>query len=200
MRYWVGCVFLVPALFLLWSVRQQLIDALRTSSNPAQSASQAEDLDPSSMAAFAQMARTVVMFMLGLLALKVTAAYIILDGGRYVSLFDLASTLFLLAAYAFWLKVKTAPRSAGQRSQAQRTVQPSDALDHRRADKIDAPDASASDASPPDASTPGAPAYVQRAPASATLHHLDTNSVSVAHLAVRPHSARQRHSGLESKS
>ena len=195
MRYWVGCVFLVPALFLLWSVRQQLIDALRTSSNPAQSASQAEDLDPSSMAAFAQMARTVVMLILGLLALKVTAAYIILDGGRYVSLFDLASTLFLLAAYAFWLKVKTAPRSAGQRSQAQRTVQPSDALDHRRADKIDAPDAS-----PPDASTPDAPAYGQRAPASATLHHLDTNSVSVAHLAVRPHSARQRHSGLESKS
>ncbi len=185
MRYWVGCVFLVPALFLLWSVRQQLIDALRTSSIPAQSASQAEDLDPSSMAAFAQMARTVVMFMLGLLALKVTAAYIILDGGRYVSLFDLASTLFLLAAYAFWLKVKTAPRSAGQRSQAQRTVQPSDALDHRRANNNNAPDA---------------PPFVRKALATATLHHLDTNSVSVAHLAVRPHSARQRHSGLESKS
>lgn len=185
MRYWVGCVFLVPALFLLWSVQQHVIDALRASRNPAQSAPKAEDLDPSSMANFAQMARTIVMFMLGFLALKVTATYIILDGGRYVSLFDLASTLFLLAAYAIWLKVKTAPRSAGQRSQAQRTVQPSHALDHRIADKNDAPN------SPP---------YVHKAQVSATLDHLDTNSVAVAHLAVLPHSARQRHSGLELKS
>ena len=185
MRYWVGCVFLVPAFYLLWNVRQQLVDALRMSGEERQSADEADDLEPSSMAAFAQIARTVVMFMLAFLAVKVTAAYIILDGLRYVSLFDLASTLFLLASYATWLRVKTTPRTAEKRSQVSRQVQQSAAPDH----SLLAAE-SASKALP----------TMRRSPETATPHHLDTNGISVAHLAARPRSVRQPNSGLESKS
>jgi hypothetical protein len=184
MRYWVGYVFLVPAFYLLWNVRQQLVDALRMSGKSRQSADEADDLEPSSMAAFAQIAQTVVMFMLAFLAVKVTAAYIILDGGRYVSLFDLASTLFLLASYATWLRVKTTPRTVEQRSQAQRQMQQTTVPDHSLATE----------------SVPDARPTVRRSPETATPHHLDTNGISVAHLAARPLSARQPNSGLESKS
>jgi hypothetical protein len=184
MRYWIGCVFLVPAFYLLWNVRQQLADALRTFGKTRQGADEADDLEPSSMAAFAQIARTVVMFMVAFLAVKVTAAYIILDGARYVSLFDLASTLFLLASYATWLRVKTTPRTVEQRSQAQRQMQPSAVRDHSLATE----------------SVPDALPNVRRSPETATPHHLDTNGISVAHLAARPQNARQTNSGLESKS
>jgi hypothetical protein len=40
-------------------------------------------------------------------AIKMSFAYVVLDGGRYFSLLDLGGFLFLLAAYGAWLVLNT---------------------------------------------------------------------------------------------
>ncbi len=61
----------------------------------------------SSLAVFGAILRPLILCALGYFAVKVTMAYLLLDGGRYFSLFDLGGLLFLLAAYAAWLELQT---------------------------------------------------------------------------------------------
>jgi hypothetical protein len=61
----------------------------------------------SSLAAFGAILRPLILCALGYFAVKITMAYLLLDGGRYFSLFDLGGLLFLLAAYAAWLVLQT---------------------------------------------------------------------------------------------
>jgi hypothetical protein len=51
--------------------------------------------------------RPVILFALVYVALKSVFAYVVLDAGRWVSWFDLAGYLFLLAAYGGWVVVRT---------------------------------------------------------------------------------------------
>jgi hypothetical protein len=59
------------------------------------------------LAVFGEIMRPIILFALGLLAVKTIFAYLVLDGNRWVSLVDLAGFLFLLAAYGSWVAVKT---------------------------------------------------------------------------------------------
>jgi hypothetical protein len=63
----------------------------------------------SSLAAFGAILRPLILCAVGYFAVKVILAYLLLDRGRYFSLFDLGGLLFLLAAYA-WRVLQTGYR------------------------------------------------------------------------------------------
>lgn len=64
--------------------------------------------DPRSLSAFGEIARPLVLIGLGWLALKAALAYVMLDGERVLSRFDLAGFLALLAAYGVWFSARAA--------------------------------------------------------------------------------------------
>lgn len=60
-----------------------------------------------SLAAFGEIVRPIILFFVGLLAVKATFAYAVFDGGQYLSYLDLAGLLVALSAYGYWFKTKT---------------------------------------------------------------------------------------------
>lgn len=67
-----------------------------------------DDAEPaSSMFVFGEIVRPIILLALAYLALKTTLAYFWLDAQRYLSLFDLVAFNGALAAYGYWLVVKT---------------------------------------------------------------------------------------------
>ena len=78
-------------------------------------------------AAMGEMIRPLILFAVGVFALKMTLLYFVLGGQKFLTPLDFAGILFVLAAYASWLvlatkrPVETAdrdPMSAGERSAA----------------------------------------------------------------------------------
>lgn len=71
-------------------------------------------------AAMGEMIRPLILFAVGLFALKMTAFYFVFGGRRFLTPLDFAGVLFVLAAYAGWLIMATKrPRIAsGERSAA----------------------------------------------------------------------------------
>jgi hypothetical protein len=67
-----------------------------------------DDAEPTSgMFVFGEIMRPIILAALAYLALKTTLAYFWLDAQRYLSFFDLAAFNGALAAYGYWLVVKT---------------------------------------------------------------------------------------------
>jgi hypothetical protein len=64
------------------------------------------------LATFGAIARPIIIGGLGYFAVKLTVAYALFGGNRLLSPFDFAGTVFLLAAYATWLTLKTSYREA----------------------------------------------------------------------------------------
>lgn len=103
MRYWLGLAFVSAAIWLFYSAYD------RRRRFPVSAASQ--QVTHPSLALLRDIVPGLMTFALIYLALKSAFAFYVLDGGRYLSLFDLVGFLVLLAAYATWLKFKVTYRA-----------------------------------------------------------------------------------------
>ncbi|MFZ5558067.1 MAG: hypothetical protein ACOZDY_15335 [Pseudomonadota bacterium] len=106
MAYWTGLVLFAIGGWLAWAglAHRRRALALR---GPAAAGAPAARADPRSLAAFGEIMRPVILFALAYLGVKTALAFWWLDAGRYLSLFDLAGFLFLLAGYGTWMVLKT---------------------------------------------------------------------------------------------
>jgi hypothetical protein len=113
MRNWTGAALLSFAAWLLYSglAHHKRILAARRDAVLASDPGQATTGN-GSLARFGGILRPLIIIGLGYLALKVTLAYVLLDAGRVLSLFDLAGFLLLLTAYGIWLILNTTYREA----------------------------------------------------------------------------------------
>lgn len=104
MRNVVGAVFVLIAIALVWaavSLRARRIAARRAAGIP-------DGAEPQSrLFVFGEIVRPIIFFFLAWVGVKTVLAYYWLDGSRFLSLFDLVGFLAALAAYAYWLFVKT---------------------------------------------------------------------------------------------
>jgi hypothetical protein len=116
MRNWTGAGLLVIAAWLLSSGlahrRRVLVARRRSAIFDEPGASRPLD---GQLATFGAIVRPIIILGLGYFALKVTVVYVLLDGSRFFSLFDLAGLLIFLAAYAAWLFLKTSYRETPER-------------------------------------------------------------------------------------
>jgi hypothetical protein len=109
MRNWTGAALFAIGAWLVYSAlahRRRIVADLRHG-GPRQAITA-----NSSLTALGDIFRPLVIIGVVYFAIKVTLAYILLDGDRIFSLFDLSGLLCLLAAYAVWLTVKTKYREA----------------------------------------------------------------------------------------
>ncbi|MCX7891320.1 MAG: hypothetical protein N2544_02975 [Burkholderiales bacterium] len=104
MRNLVGAMFVLVGAALAWAavtLRARRIAARRAAGIP-------DGAEPQSrLFVFGEIVRPILLFFLAWVGVKTVLAYHWLDGGRYLSLFDLGGFLAALAAYGYWLHVKT---------------------------------------------------------------------------------------------
>lgn len=102
MRNIAGIVLLLAAAWFIWAG----IARRRQSMSLAADGREAPQRHPS-LAILGEIGPSIVNFMLVVAALQVGAAFLVSDGGGIFSLFDLAGFLLLLAAYGFWVTMKS---------------------------------------------------------------------------------------------
>lgn len=107
MAYWTGALLFAVGgwLILAGLAHRRRVLALRAAPGAGDA-----DADPRSLAVFGEIMRPIILFALAYLGVKTTLAFWWLDAGRYLSLFDLAGFLFLLAGYGAWMVMKTTYR------------------------------------------------------------------------------------------
>jgi hypothetical protein len=109
MRNLLGAVLsLATAAFLFraWALRRHVLASVGAAELARRRA--AALADPRSLSAFGEIARPLVLLGLGWLALKSTLVYLMLDGARVLSWFDLVAFVALLAAYGVWFSTRAA--------------------------------------------------------------------------------------------
>lgn len=103
MKYWLGLVFVMAAAALTYQAlahRRRVVEAGGDTRG---------DDDPNlhnSLEFLRHVMPPLILFMLAIVAVKMTAAFVLLDLGRYLSYFDLAGLLAVLAAYGTWVVIK----------------------------------------------------------------------------------------------
>lgn len=110
MRNATGLVLFVLGAWLAYSAfarRARVIAARRSGAVPAES----EASGNPRLSMLGEIMRPIILFALAYLALKTIFAYVVLEADRWLSLFDLAGFLFLLAAYGSWVVVRTRYRA-----------------------------------------------------------------------------------------
>jgi len=131
MRNVTGAVLVLCGAWLLWSgwaPRAQTL-AERAAAGAALPRASSGGL---SMGAFGAIVRPIVYLGLGYLALKSAVAYVLFDGGRMFSPFDLAGFWVLLAAYGGWLHLRTSHWQADLASPALGRAEPIGSADAER--------------------------------------------------------------------
>lgn len=124
MRNWIGLLFAAGgALFVL----SGLMHRRRVLAGREAAKRRGDDSAEPPLHASLEMLRHIlpglVFFGLAIVAAQVTFAFFVMDGVRFLSYFDLAAFLFLLAAYGVWMRLRTTyreaapPRNADRRSQ-----------------------------------------------------------------------------------
>jgi hypothetical protein len=108
MRYTAGLLLFGCAAVLLWQgVRHRRHVLALASPQELAQAMRAASASPGSLRAFTAIARGAVLVALAWIGIKATLAYFWMDGGRFVSLFDLAGLLAMLAAWGWNVTVRT---------------------------------------------------------------------------------------------
>jgi hypothetical protein len=134
MRYWLGTVLFAMAAGWLWSALRHRSRVLAIASREAIEARRtAACADPRSISALGEIARPIVTFGLAWIGVKTAIAYAMLDAGRWLSPYDLAGFLALLAAY-------------GTSFAFESTYRMSDAIAIRDGGLVDAPAGASADA------------------------------------------------------
>ena len=105
MAYWSGAVLFAIGAWLIHAglAHRRRVLALRAAAADADETG----ADPLSLGVFGEIVRPIILFALAYLGVKATLAFWWLDAGRYLSLFDLAGFLCLLAGYGAWVVMKT---------------------------------------------------------------------------------------------
>lgn len=117
MRYAIGGLLFAFGAWLLWSVHQ------RRRRVPARCAPTSAEVPASasghpSLAVLGEVMPPIIIGLLVYGGLKATLLFFAFGAGRWLSLFDLAGLLFLLASYGIWLVIMTRHRRrAGGRSE-----------------------------------------------------------------------------------
>jgi hypothetical protein len=109
MRNWIGLASLLVAAWLLYVGTRQRNRVMAPMRDAQTAGATAQPLHPSLVFA-RDLFRPLVIGALIFLAIKTTAAYLLLDGNRFFSWFDLVGFLLFLAAYGAWLVLKTSYR------------------------------------------------------------------------------------------
>lgn len=73
----------------------------------------AED-DDNRLAILAEVMPPLIMLALGIAALEVVLAYVMIGANPYFSLFDLLGVLFAIGSYGVWIRLRTRYRSGAQ--------------------------------------------------------------------------------------
>lgn len=108
MKYWLGAAVLPFAFWLLWQAlgTWQRVKAARAAMPAGWDPAAEADTDPLSLAGIGEMVLPLVLAALVFSAVQCIAIYRMMDGGRVLTLFDLAAALFTMAAYGINLTVK----------------------------------------------------------------------------------------------
>lgn len=106
MTYWIGLLTIAVGGWLLISARIHRARASTRQALESHRDAGAGETHPS-LAFVGSVFPPFIIAGLAFTGLKTIAAYVMLDGGAVFSLFDLAGFLFLLAAFAYWLVIKT---------------------------------------------------------------------------------------------
>lgn len=107
-RNWIGAVLTLIGIWLLYSAMahyRRVLTACRSCTGLTEIGALPKAESP--MFVFGEIMRPIILFGLGIFALKATVAYFLLGAGRILSLFDLAGVLFVIAAYGTWLSINT---------------------------------------------------------------------------------------------
>lgn len=115
MRYWTGVLFFAIGAWLLYAAftqRRRVLAARREAAVRA-AADPAGTLHPS-LAMLGHIFPPLVIAGLVYVGIKTTLVYVVLQGQRVFSLFDLAGFLFVLAAYGTWLLLKSRYSESGR--------------------------------------------------------------------------------------
>lgn len=110
MRNVTGLALSVFGAWLAYSAfahRARVIAARRSGAAPAEG----EAPGNPQLSMLGEIMRPIILFALAYLGLKTIFVYVVLEADRWLSLFDLAGFLFLLAAYASWVVVRTKYRT-----------------------------------------------------------------------------------------
>jgi hypothetical protein len=109
MAYWSGAVLFAIGAWLIHAglAHRRRVLALRAAAADPDEAG----ADPRSLGVLGEIMRPIILFALAYLGVKATLAFWWLDAGRYLSLFDLAGFLSLLAGYGGWVVMKTKYRA-----------------------------------------------------------------------------------------
>jgi hypothetical protein len=116
MRNWIGAITAALAVWLMYSALSHRRRIL--AGRPASTIAAGPDGAPLhrlSLAMFGDIVRPMIILALAYFALKVIAAYVLLGGARFLSPFDLAGVLFLVAAYGAWLILATGGMRSARR-------------------------------------------------------------------------------------
>lgn len=112
MRHYIGLAMLVPAAWLVYAGQSHKNRVLKAR---AEAAARGEPPPPepalNSLATFGEIARPIILCFVGYIAIKTTFLYLVLDGGEYLSYFDLGGFLAALAAYGFFISMRTKHRA-----------------------------------------------------------------------------------------
>ena len=126
MRNWTGLLLLAAA---VWLIHMSLGQRRRVQTARRAAAERGESAEPAtlhpSLAMLGDILPPLVMLALAIVAAQIVLAYVVMGGGRLFSLFDLVAFLLLLAAYAFWMIVKTQYREGAGSFRSREAASPS---------------------------------------------------------------------------
>ena len=105
MRNLAGPAFALVAAWFIWAGVQRRRRALALTAGGAEAPARHP-----SLALLGEIGPSVVNFMLVIAAIQVAAAFLVSDGGGIFSVLDLAGFLLMLAAYGFWVTMKSRHR------------------------------------------------------------------------------------------
>ena len=109
MRNWIGLASLLVAAWLLYVGIRQRSRVMAQMRDAQTGSATAQPLHPSLVFA-RDLFRPLIIGALIFLAIKTSVAYVLLEGSRFFSWFDLAGFLLFLVAYGAWLVLKTSYR------------------------------------------------------------------------------------------
>ena len=110
MKYWIGAILLPFALYMIATAYQrwQRVARAHAALPPGAEMTGDDNTNPFSLAGIGEMVLPIVLAALVFSALTCVAIYVMVDGGRVMTLFDLGAVLLTIAAYGldFTTKVK----------------------------------------------------------------------------------------------
>jgi hypothetical protein len=108
MRYWLGLIMFTAGAWMIMAAlaqRRRVLELRRQ--REARGLPATVGSSNMSLTILGEVVPPIIVFALVVVGAKMTLAYFVMDAGRWLSVFDLAGFLFLLAGYGTWIMLKT---------------------------------------------------------------------------------------------